>query len=173
MRATLTLLLLAPYAAGAAIQVTSANLVRTPPPGILMPRLPVEAESDFLTTDPAAFYLLTWTGGAVDDKIRLEWRNPAGVLVQQNEHTQVAVPAQNRVVWRLPIAGAPAASAPGTRQLAGAPVLQRRVGLQHGLQNFGSDGDCGQHWQPIAAAQRHGIGPLLLAVDRARREASV
>jgi hypothetical protein len=98
-----------------AIQLTGARLVRTPPPGILMPRTPVETESEFLTTDPAAFYLLTYTGGHKDDKIRLEWHNPSGALVQQNDHTQLA-DGPMRLIWKLLIAGGPASFAPGDWQ---------------------------------------------------------
>jgi len=100
-----------------AIQLTSANLVRTPPPGILMPRLPVEAETEFLTTDPAAFYLLTSSGGHKDDKLRLEWRNPLGTVVQQNDHTQLAAGTPTRLIWKLPIAGGPASFTPGDWQV--------------------------------------------------------
>jgi hypothetical protein len=98
------------------IQVTGAHLVRTPPPGILTPRMLVETETEFLTTDPAAFYSLTYTGGHKDDKIRLEWRNPSGALVQQNDHTQLTDGATMRLNWKLPIAGGPASFAAGEWQ---------------------------------------------------------
>jgi hypothetical protein len=106
-----------PTQAAIPIQSTSAHLVRTPPPGLAGPRVPAEAETDFLTSDPAAFYLLTYTGGTKGDKLRLEWRNPAGALVQQNEHTQLADAAPPRLLWKLLIAGGPASLAPGDWQV--------------------------------------------------------
>lgn len=82
-----------------------------------MPRIPVETETEFLTTDPAAFYLLTYNGGHKDDKIRLEWRNPMGALVQQNDHTQLNDGTPMRLIWKLPIAGGPASFVPGDWQV--------------------------------------------------------
>jgi hypothetical protein len=105
-----------PIAAPVPIQVTGARLVRTPPPGIPLPRMTVETESEFLTTDPAAYYLLTYTGGHKDDKIRLEWRNPLGALVQQNDYTQLADGPPRRLVWKLPISGGPASFTAGNWQ---------------------------------------------------------
>ncbi len=117
IRAAMVFLLAALWPCSAAIQVTASHLVRTPPPGILLPRTPVEDESEFLTTDPTAFFLLIYSGGAENDKIRLEWRNPTGVLVQQNEHTHLPGVPQTRMVWKLVIAGGPAAAAPGNWQV--------------------------------------------------------
>jgi len=125
MRAPILLLLAATaITAQQSTQLTTAiqpsiRLLRTPPPGFAGPRARVEseAETEFLTTDPAVFCLLTYTGGHRDDKLRVEWRNPAGALVQQNDHTQVADIAPPRVVWRLLIAGGPASLAPGDWQV--------------------------------------------------------
>jgi hypothetical protein len=97
----------------ATIQLTGTRLVRIPPPGIIGPRVVVDTESEFLTTDPAVWYLLTYTGGHKDDKFHLEWRNPAGAVVQEDDFTQVREGNQTRVNWHLPIAGAAAASTPG------------------------------------------------------------
>lgn len=91
----------------------NVRLVRIPPPGLLAPRVVVDTESEFLTTDPAVWYVLTYTGGHKDDRLRLEWRNPAGAVAQENEFTQPRNANQMRVNWHLSIAGAPAASAPG------------------------------------------------------------
>ena len=58
----------APQAAEQAIgiQLTGARLVRTPPPGLIGPRVIVDTETEFLTTDPGAWYVVTYTGGHKD-----------------------------------------------------------------------------------------------------------
>jgi hypothetical protein len=105
----------APQAAQEAIgiQLTGARLVRTPPPGVLGARANVDAETEFLTIDPAAFYLVNYTGGHKDDKFRVEWRNPLGTVIQHDELAQIREGGQLRLVWRLLIAGAPASFTPG------------------------------------------------------------
>ncbi|HUB83709.1 MAG TPA: putative Ig domain-containing protein [Bryobacteraceae bacterium] len=90
-----------------------ARLVRIPPPGAIGPRVVVDAESQFLTTDPAVWYLLTYTGARESDKLHLEWRSPSGTVSQENDFTPQREGGQGRVVWKLPILGAPAASMPG------------------------------------------------------------
>ena len=91
----------------------TARLVRVPPPGTIGPRVVVDTETEFLTTDVAVWYVLIYTGGRQNDKLHLEWRNPAGAIAQENDFTQVREGAQQRVLWRMQILGAPAASAPG------------------------------------------------------------
>jgi len=105
----------APQAAQEAIgiQLNGARLVRALPPGFLGARVNVDAETEFLTTDPAAFYLVNYTGGHKDDKFRVEWRNPLGTVIQHDELTQIREGSQLRLVWRLLIAGAPASFTPG------------------------------------------------------------
>jgi hypothetical protein len=116
--AAVTLGVAAPQAAQEAIgiQLNGARLVRTPPPGVLGARANVDAETEFLTTDPAAFYLVNYTGGHKDDKFRVEWRNPLGTVIQQGELAQLREGGQLRLVWRLLIAGAPASFTPGDWQ---------------------------------------------------------
>lgn len=99
------------------IRLTSSRVTRIPPPGVLTTRLHVETESDFLTTDPAAYYLVTYNGGHAGDKIRVEWRNPLDAVVQQSNHVQVTDGGPIRLSWKLLIAGSPAAFAPGKWQV--------------------------------------------------------
>jgi hypothetical protein len=101
--------------AGVTIQLTRVHVARAAPPGFLGPRVVVESETDFLTTDPVAWYILNFTGGHAGDKIRLEWRNPLGALVQQNDHTEIN-DGNMRLNWRLLIANGPASFAPGDWQ---------------------------------------------------------
>jgi hypothetical protein len=108
----------APQAAQEAIgiQLSGARLIRALPPGAVGARVSVDAETEFLTTDPAAWYLVNYTGGHKDDKFRVEWRNPLGTVIQQGELTQLREGGQLRLVWRLLIAGAPASFTPGDWQ---------------------------------------------------------
>jgi hypothetical protein len=108
----------APQAAEQAIgiQLTGARLVRTPPPGLIGPRVIVDTETEFLTTDPGAWYVVTYTGGHKDDKLRAEWRNPLGTVIQRDDFTQLREGSPTRLVWRLLIAGAPASFTPGEWQ---------------------------------------------------------
>lgn len=107
----------APQDAGPAPPQIVSRLVRTPPAGLLGPRVPIETESEFLTTDPVVYDLVTWTGGRKDDKLRVEWHDPSGALVQKNEHTQTTEAGPPRLLWKLVIAGAPAATTPGDWQV--------------------------------------------------------
>jgi hypothetical protein len=105
-----------PGSDAAGIQLTSVHVARVPPPGINNPRIIVDNETDFLTTDLAAWYLVIYNGGHKGDKIRVEWRNPMGALAQQNDHTQIN-DGLMRLSWRLLISGGPAAFAPGDWQV--------------------------------------------------------
>ena len=88
-------------------------MARTGVPGMLDMRVTVQAEADFLTTDPYAWYLLIYSGGHKGDKVRVEWHNPQGEAVQQNDWTQMTDGEVMRLEWKMPIAGAPASFAPG------------------------------------------------------------
>jgi hypothetical protein len=100
-----------------AIRLTSVHVARVAAPGLIDPRVTVENETEFLTTDRAAWYLSTYTGGHTGDKIRIEWRNPLGALAQQNDHTQAAEGGPMRLAYKMLIAGAPAAFVPGDWQV--------------------------------------------------------
>ena len=106
-----------PGSAAVAIQLNTVHIARAASPGLVGPRVPVETETDFLTSDPAAWYLLTYTGGHKGDKIRAEWRNPLGALAQQNDYIQVTDGNVTRLAWRLLIAGGPPSFAPGDWQV--------------------------------------------------------
>ena len=99
------------------IHLIALRMVRTPVSGAMNPRITVETETEFLITDPVAWTLVDFTGGHKGDKIRLEWRNPLGVVAQQNEHIQLndsgAGGAGVHLQWALLISGAPASLAPG------------------------------------------------------------
>jgi hypothetical protein len=106
-----------PDAQPIAIQLTNLHLARSRSPGVLGPRVPVEDESDFLTTDPFAWYWVTYTGGHKGDKIRVEWRNPLGAVVQQDDHTQAGDGDVARLSWRFLIAGGQPSFSPGDWQV--------------------------------------------------------
>ncbi|HLJ45144.1 MAG TPA: caspase family protein [Bryobacteraceae bacterium] len=40
------------------------------------------AEAEFLTTDPSVCVLVVWNGGHTGDKIRFDWQNPLGTVMQ-------------------------------------------------------------------------------------------
>jgi len=127
MRASLGFLLIAAWCCATAqqqpasdavtIKLTSVKIARTPAPGVMDAAATVDPETDFLTTDPAAWYLMFYTGGHKGDKVRVEWRNPMGAVTQQNDWTQVGDGNVMRLQWRMLIAGAPASFAPGDWQV--------------------------------------------------------
>jgi len=103
------------------IQLTGIRIVRTPTPGSLNPRITVETESEFLTTDPLVWCLVDYAGGHSGDRVLVEWRSPLGAVVQQNEHTQINDVSTGatgiHLQWNLLISGAPASFAPGEWEL--------------------------------------------------------
>jgi len=99
------------------MRAASARLARIAPPGINGSRVHIDTESEFLSTDPAAWYMVILNNGRQGDRIRVEWRNPAGAVVQQSDHVQTAETGPIRFVWRLLISGNPAALAPGDWQV--------------------------------------------------------
>jgi len=98
------------------IRLTSVRIARVSSPGLMNAQVPVDTETDFLTTDPFVWFLLVYNGGHQGDKIRVEWRNPLGTVVEQNDHTQAADGIM-RLAYRMLIAGAPASYAPGDWQV--------------------------------------------------------
>ncbi len=99
------------------IRLTSSMVLRTPAPGINLVRVHGDAEGEFLATDPMACYVAVLNGGHAGDKVRVEWHNPTGALVQQSEHVQAVDSGPIRVAWKLLIAGNPAAATPGNWQV--------------------------------------------------------
>jgi hypothetical protein len=106
-----------PGAGTVGIQLTSSRLARVPSPGTNDPEVPIENETNFLTTDPMAWFLVTYTGGHKGDKIRVEWRTPQGVVAQQYDHTQLVEGTPVHLAWRLLIAGGPPSFSPGDWQV--------------------------------------------------------
>src|SRR5678815_740346 len=64
------------------LRITGAVVVREFLPGGADPQK-AESETEFLTTDPIAGVVFAYTGGQRGDKVRVEWRNPFGALVQE------------------------------------------------------------------------------------------
>lgn len=75
-------------------------------------------ETEFLTTDESACFLLLWRGGHKDDRIRMEWVNPLGTVIQKNDN-QVKVGDCTNCFWwvHMDIRGKAPAFAPGDWQV--------------------------------------------------------
>ena len=75
-----------------------------------------EAESEFLTTDPLAVPVITWTGGKKGDRLRMEWKSPSGTVLQ-SQTLDLSGPDGTFRGYDLPIADAPPSTMPGKWEL--------------------------------------------------------
>jgi|GEM_PF-463583 len=94
------------------IQVTSGTITRAP-----VPNSPCDlpaAETEFLTTDPSAWIVVTFTGGSPGEIGRFEWVRPSGEVFSSQNVPQTGGSGSPCFVSSLAISGAPPASTPGT-----------------------------------------------------------
>src|SRR5579871_5622680 len=116
MRGTLGfLILLSATMQPALAQVTSVRIGRVTP--TVDPRMTMESEEEFLTTDPFVQYLVTFNtqGG---DRLRTVFLDPMGKVAQETPARDAPLGSGTPAIyWRLGIAGSPHAFQPGEWQV--------------------------------------------------------